>query len=353
MDFVEWCDSILGKIIEEDDHSDLGFVDDYSVIQAIFGPEIANRSGFSSSNEANCVFDATQQLAVLGLINSEHGRVYRLTNLGRFHAKNKIPLWSQICAIELDDGEKELLAIVNRLGVRPDQNFAEINWVSQNKIISAQNQPQTASRIQKYAQRLKDRGLLEATFTLGPNTEAHPTYAGLTWEFRRAFTIEAQFIGNLVNEWETTSVDFKRELHLDTNEQKVRFIKDLLSLATTQASGRRWLIIGFDDKTREFVGFSDPKITQNRIEQIIADNIEPSLAIRYETVDYLTGKIGKLEVLREAIKLPYRVKRSLNGEKSKLEQGQIYVRHGSQVEFPSSSELQALTVEAQRAQNGS
>ena len=77
------------------------------------------------------------------------------------------------------------------------------------------------------------------------------TYLGLVRATRRGFTIESKRLDELVKQWETTSVEFKRELYLDTADQKAEFAKDVIGLANTQASGQRLLIIGFDDKTRE------------------------------------------------------------------------------------------------------
>src|SRR5205823_1428520 len=140
---------------------------------------------------------------------------------------------------------------------------------------------------------LESRGLVHRRAGAGHHLDLKSTYRGLVWEFRRGFTVEAQFIDALVAEWETTSVDFKRELHLDTADQKAEFVKDVLGLANTQASGHRWLIIGFDDKTRAFHAPPDPKLSQDRMEQILAPLTAPMVNIRYEVVDYRGGQVGK------------------------------------------------------------
>jgi hypothetical protein len=165
--------------------------------------------------------------------------------------------------------------------------------------------------------------------------------------------LESQFIDDLVAEWETTSVDFKRELSLDTMDQKAEFVKDILSLVNTKASGRRWLIIGFDDRSRAYFGPPDSRIAQDRIEQLIARYIEPSVDVRYEVVDYRAGRVGKLEVVRDPKKLPYRVKEQMNrgDRKAPLMPGDLFVRHGSQVEKPTDAELLALQEEGDHARS--
>ena len=57
-----------------------------------------------------------------------------------------------------------------------------------------------------------------------------------------------------------------------------------------------------------------------------------------------------LEVLRDPQKLPYGVARSI-GEKRRIEQDDIYVRHESQVEKPSPLEEQALIDEGNQARS--
>ncbi len=72
--------------------------------------------------------------------------------------------------------------------------------------------------------------------------------------------------------------------------------------------------------------------------------------IRYEVVDYRQGRVGKLEILRDPKKLPYRVAKSL-GDRKRIGQDKIFVRHGSQVEEPTAAELEAIQEEGNRARS--
>ena len=110
--------------------------------------------------------------------------------------------------------------------------------------------------------------------------------------------------------------------------------------------------MGFDDKTRGYHAPPDAAITQDRMERILADLTDPVINVRYKIVDYRLGKVGKLEVIREAEKIPYRAaKDMIVDEKGKkgLEKDKVYVRHGSQTEAPTDTELQALQDEGRRA----
>jgi hypothetical protein len=202
------------------------------------------------------------------------------------------------------------------------------------------------------SQDLNGRGFIESQGHAGYHLDSKATYRGLVWETRRGFTKESQFIDELVKEWETTNVDFKRELYLGTADQKAEFVKDILSLANTKSSGRRWMIIGFDDKTRAYHGPPDPAIKPDTIEQILSRLTAPMVEVRYQAVEYRLGSVGKLEVLRDGTKLPYKVALSI-GDKKRIEAGVVFVRHGSQVERPSGAELEALVKEAKSAQESS
>ena len=199
---------------------------------------------------------------------------------------------------------------------------------------------------------LEDRNFLKTRGLAGYQNYITPTYQGLVWGTRRGFTIESKFIDELVKEWETTNVDFKREISLRTKEQKAEFAKDVLGLATTKSSGRRFMIIGFHPKTRDYYAPPDTAVTQDQMEQILANLTSPAVNIRYEIVDYRAGKVGKLEIIREPEKLPYRASQDViidaKGRKG-LEKDKVYVRHGSQTEAPTETELQALEEEGRRA----
>lgn len=75
--------------------------------------------------------------------------------------------------------------------------------------------------------------------------------------------------------------------------------------------------------------------------------------MRYEVVEYRKGHVGKLEVLRDPKKLPYRVAKSLGdklkGDKKQIFKGQVFVRHGSQAVVARGTELKELVDEGKQA----
>lgn len=349
MDFVEWCEFVLKTCIEVIKTSpkarSIG-VDEYELAQALSTtlgiPNFRLQGEYHKSTCYTGMFDAIHDLKAIGLIEnnerSEHH--WKISRLGYQHVTDQILLWSTICQEPIDSEHAQLLSIVNHLSPHSSSDHGWLEIIENSAIVSdLQSWP--LHQVFNVARELKEWGYVSGFFSAADTFRLTATYKGLVWENKRGFTVTAKFIEDLLEEGETTSVDFKRELHLDTADEKAEFVKDILSLANTKASGHRWMIIGFDDKSHAYYASPDPGSTQNRIEQILSVYTTPSVDVRYEIINYRGGNVGKLEVLREPRKLPYAVAKSLGGKKH-IEQNNIYVRHGSQVQPPTPEELLAL-----------
>ena len=162
----------------------------------------------------------------------------------------------------------------------------------------------------------------------------------------RADDLELQaLLTDLVDEWETTSVEFKRELDLDADEGKRRLVRSALALANTKASGRRFMVVGYDPKTHAFSRSVDERLTSDRIEDVLAAYTDPVPDVRYRTDAVAGGTVGMVEVLRNAEHLPYRVRKAMRG----LSVGAVLVRHGSHIDAPTTRELADLERESKIA----
>lgn len=358
MDFVNWCDIVLRKVIEatlaSSDARSIG-VDEFRIAQTIFG-RTATLPDFYDSKRREAMHDALRSLESVLLIESPSSSLWKATKLGRDLASENdmTPLWQGICREKLDQEHQQLLSVVNKLSPHVEGDYVWVEEIDHETLLAELGWAGGFDLLWPVSGELEDLGLISCNSALGRNLRCYSTYRGLVWETRRGFTLESRFIDSLVAEWETTSVDFKRELSLATMDQKAEFVKDILSLVNTKASGRRWLIIGFNDTTHIYFGPPDSGITQNRIEQILARYIEPYIDVHYEIVECRVGRVGKLEVIREPKNLPYRVKEQMNRErKPPLMPGDLFVRHGSQVEKPTEAELQALQEEGDHARSTS
>ena len=350
MNFIEWCDLILIKLIElsqkDSTVRSIG-VNRWQFTEFLLEGEPAILKEDNGSTFQKGIVDAVTNLQDLGLV--EQDSQWKVTRTGRTIATDMMPLWWSICQEKLESEHQQLLQVVNRLSPHSEDGYAWVEGIDEKVLTAELDWSADPLHLESVAKDLEQWEYVSGLFFFG-GMQLSATYRGLVWETKQGFTRMSRFLDDLVAEWETTSVDFKREVHLDTADQKAEFIKDVLSLATTKASGQRWMVIGFDDRSRTYYGAPDQAITQNRIEQILASYTSPCVDVQYNLVDYRAGSVGMLEVIRDLQKLPYRVAKSI-GEKKRIEQGDIYVRHGSQVEKPTPLEKQALIDEGNQARS--
>jgi hypothetical protein len=117
------------------------------------------------------------------------------------------------------------------------------------------------------------------------------------------------------------------------------------------------LIVGLEDETHTYHSGCTLPSGQDDLEQILSVYADPMVEICYDIVEYYHGPVGRLRILRDPAKLPYRVAKSIGdkklGNKKRIEEGQVFVRHGSQTEEPTDAELQALLEEGNRARAAS
>lgn len=354
MDFVDWCAVLLNKLAEVRLTSAdlrLSGVDQPTLARAIFGSELPSGNEYWESTYDLAVASALQEMLRIGLVEHPEGDdfTYRPTSNARAIAGDFIPLWESICNITLQSDQKELLRTLNQKSERKSENHAWLEEIHVTDLMAELGLIDNEFFV-SVADELERDGLMNCPGLHGNIA----TYRGLVWATRHGLTIESKRLDELVKQWETTSVEFKRELYIDTKDQKAEFVKDIIGLANTQVSGQRLLIIGFDDKTREYHAPPDLKGAQG-MEQLLARCTSPMVDTRYTVIDYRTGPVGQIEVLRDPKKLPYRVKEKEGGKgvdgMRLIEKDQIFVRHGSQTEEPTSDELQLIIDEGDRARS--
>ena len=356
MDFVDWCDFVLATCFDVTKTSSqartIG-VNEFELAEALSAKlgiaDFRRQEEYSRSTYYVGMLNAIQTLKASGFIQDDERSesLWKVSRLGRTHIADRTAQWFIICQEEIDTEHAQLLSVINRLSTQEASDHAWVEEVDQ-KAVTSELEDWPDEQIWNVANELTEWKFISGAFFLGGAFKLAATYKGLVWQTKRGYTLIAKQIDELVAEWETTSVDFKRELHLDTADEKAEFVKDVLSLANTKASGQHWMIIGFDNKTHAYHGPPDQRIDQNRLEQVSAAYTTPVVDIRYDVVDYRDGPVGMLEVSRDPKKLPYSVARSI-GDRKRLEQGDIFVRHGSQVEKPTALELQALQDEGNQA----
>ena len=200
----------------------------------------------------------------------------------------------------------------------------------------------------RLAEALRSQGFTD-DWSAGYDISIRPTYAGVVRVTEQVATEWQERLRVLLAEGETSTVDIKRELHVDAVREKGEFIRDVLGLATTKASGRdRYLLVGFDDETAEFVASVDTSITRERLEQVVNAYTDPKPELDWVPVPVAGGVAGVVIVRRDPAKVPYRVAKAI----WKLTPGGVYVRHGTHTESPTERELETLVAEGERARSG-
>jgi tetratricopeptide (TPR) repeat protein len=138
----------------------------------------------------------------------------------------------------------------------------------------------------------------------------------------------------LIAEGENERIDFKRTLDLDSALGKAEFVKDIISLANSAADAG-YLLIGIENNGT-IVGAGN--LEEERIQQIANTYIDPPVTLRcwvIPTSNLLTANVVEVRAARK----PHKTVRAIE----KLNQNEVFVRHGSVVVKASPDEIIGLS----------
>ena len=345
--YIDWVDRVFRAIGA---HSD---ADRDAVFMGVDVARVATRSGidpampgFFESPERLAVIIAFADLRQLGVIVSPQPQDYdraRLTQDGRQAlARGLRSLWPEILSIHLDDAHLTMLQRAVSLSEVRTRSHAQMADIDASEAMAGSDR----GDVYTTAKILEEAGCATLRAFLGGAVRLRVTYVGLVRATQAEQTRWQTLVADLLPEWETTNVEFKRSLSLDNPSQKAEFAKDVMALANTKSSGRRFLVVGFEPDSHVYSQDLDPAVTQDRVEQILSAYLDPVPHVRLQRVAWESGWVGVIEVRREPSELPYRARRAVG---SRLQEGQVKVRHGSQAEDPTPRELAALEEEGERA----
>jgi hypothetical protein len=303
----------------------------------------------------DAVWDAVEDLDAITVLNAiNQYQIAETENTRKLRAGAALStVWRSFFDTFIEPEPLEFLRASAGIAEVQRDGFATVQWITAVEVFealgwdTAGNDAITRGHVN--ANQLEESGLIRTRRTTGSlsGVAFRPTYRGIVFATQQLTTEWQQRLAAMVEEWETTTVEFKREVRLNTWAQKGEFVKDTLGLATTKASGReRYLVIGYDNATRTFAQSADSLISQDRLEQILAEYAEPMPELRYLRVPMPNdAEAGVIEVRRDPAKIPYRARRDIGRVKA----GDIFVRHGSQTEPPTELERQELEQEGRRA----
>lgn len=341
--YLRWVERVLEEIARPQADS--------SRIRGVV--EVRRALGLDERESMESVYDVADDLAEIGLVENRSGGAWlQLTQEGR-EFRDGVRLqtaWPSIAKQYLDGQQAEFLAKLIEMSERPNDRYVGLELLEPREVFAALGWPtDDVHQFYELTEQLNDvRCVRRMTPSTGGSVPTRPTYYGIvraTQQVQGAWQAE---LPELIETWETTSVEFKRKLSLKARADKAEFVRDILALVTTQSSGRRLLIVGFGPKTHAFAPDLNPKVTSDHLEDVLNEYVKPALQVRLWRVAWSGGEIGIIEAVRESQKVPYEVR----GDIGPLKAGQIFVRHGTHVTEPDPEELVSLREEGRRARGG-
>jgi len=133
------------------------------------------------------------------------------------------------------------------------------------------------------------------------------------------------------NEDEGPTLDYKEDLLLETDGDKAKFVKDVISLANSGQTTH--IITGIQDVTRKLMGIKTPHPAE-KLNEILKDKCDPPLRIEYAERKIMGHTIGVIEIAGEnppyivAVRDRYGGHLSSDSQKlSYIERGTVFVRN--------------------------
>lgn len=350
MNYIDWTERVALAFAHLDKPSGQASMSDIADALGLAVP-----AGPARDAEAEATWNALRDLSELGILGALNTiQITETENTRKIRAG--VPLrtvWPAFFDDFLEPEQEAFLRALVQVAEVEEETWADLAWTNAAEVFRALGWPTEGDmainrgfRVQNI---LSEHGFLQSRLAMGSLSafSIRPTYKGAVRATQQVATEWQTRLAEMAVEGETSTVEFKVELKLGTDRQKAEFIKDVLGLATTKASGpKRHLIIGYDDESLVLIKPVDPALSQDHLEDVLNAYCSPAPTIRYFRVPMGGGTVaGVVEVTRDAASIPYRVGKAI----WKLAVGDVFVRHGTHTENPSPAEQAALEAEGERA----
>jgi ATP-dependent DNA helicase RecG len=145
--------------------------------------------------------------------------------------------------------------------------------------------------------------------------------------------MDIQKLKQILKREESEKLDFKAELHIDTEGDKKELVKDVTAIANSRG-GRGYIIYGVEDKTKKILGINTEYFQEEQIQQIIHSRTDPPVPVALDLIDIEGKTVAVLTIFRSR-HAPHQV----------LHNGSFYIRRGSTSDYIRRSELASILQE--------
>ena len=115
-------------------------------------------------------------------------------------------------------------------------------------------------------------------------------------------------IQELLSQNEGQKLDFKQNLSLTTDREKLEFTKDVCAIANTP-KGDGYIVVGVEDKTKRPLGINPNSISEEKLQQIVASRSDPPPVFSVELLRHEGVKLAVIYIPREKSGILHQIKR--------------------------------------------
>lgn len=204
MDFVEWCDVVLHRVIEvalTSPSARSSGIYKHQIYQALFG-QLAMQPEFDGSTQREGTYHALRSLQEVSLLESSRQWSFWKPTKDAWdlvRENNMTPLRQRICQEKLGQEHRELLQAVNKLSPHEAGDHAWLEYITYETLLAELGWTEGTNFLWIIAEELEEWNLISNRPFIGSH-ECCATYRGLVWEIWQGLAPEItgkQFIVNI------------------------------------------------------------------------------------------------------------------------------------------------------------
>jgi hypothetical protein len=168
VNFIEWCDLILIKLIElsrQDSTVRSIGVDQWQFSRFLLEGNPTSQEKYDGSTFQKGLVDAVSSLLDMGLV--EQDSHWKVTKYGRTLAADMMPLWWSICQEQLEPEHQQLLQVVNRLSPHTEDDHAWVERIAEDTLTVELGWSADPLLLEPVANDLEQWGLVSGFFLEG------------------------------------------------------------------------------------------------------------------------------------------------------------------------------------------